>query len=137
MRNPFWRLKTLPWITLLQAAGLVVAIATVADLSLTILWTALLNSDIGRLETLLQLVALVLPLAMGYGMGAMAILVMERLFKQVYLDTAVLWALVPCIALVLFLKASLLPIPTLLVLMGYPQVVGVVLGIFVTGKRYW
>jgi predicted membrane-bound spermidine synthase len=137
MRNPFWRLKTLPWITLLQAAGLVVAIATVADLSLTILWTALLNSDIGRLETLLRLVALVLPLAMGYGMGAMAILVMERLFKQVYLDTAVLWALVPCIALVLFLKASLLPIPTLLVLMGYPQVVGVVLGIFVTGKRYW
>jgi hypothetical protein len=137
MRNPFWRLKTLPWITLLQAAGLVVAIATVADLSLTILWTALLNSDIGRLETLLQLVVLVLPLVMGYGMGAMAILVMERLFKQVYLDTAVLWALVPCIALVLFLKASLLPIPTLLVLMGYPQVVGVVLGIFVTGKRYW
>lgn len=40
MRNPLWRLKTLPWGTLLLAAALTVAIATVADIifSLGFIW---------------------------------------------------------------------------------------------------
>jgi hypothetical protein len=137
MRNPFWRFKTIPWITLLQAAGLVVAIATVADILLGMGLGLILSGPIGRLGPFLEVVLIILPLAAGYGIGALAIFVMEKLFRNVYLDTAVLWALVPCIALVVFLKASILPIPTFLVQVDYSLIVGVILGIFVTGKRYW
>ncbi len=136
MRNPLWRLKSLPWITLLQAAGLAVAIATVGDILLVQVLNWLLSGVTGGLMPIVQLVLLVLPVAVGYAIGALTLAVMERLFRQVYLDTAVLWALIPCVALVLFLKGTL-PLPGFFVAMSYPQLVGVLLGVFVTGKRHW
>jgi hypothetical protein len=136
MRNPFWRLKSLPWVILLQAAGLVVLLATVADLLLAQVFGVVARGLPGALLPLLQLVMLVLPVAAGFGMGALGLLVLERLFRQIHLDTAVLWALVPCLVLVLFLK-RFLPVPTFLVTVGYAQLVGSILGIFVTGKRHW
>jgi hypothetical protein len=136
MRNPFWRLKSLPWASLLQAAGLAVLFATAADLLLAQAFDMLTRALAGPLLPVLRLVLLVLPLAAGFGMGALGIVVLERLFSNIYLDTAVLWALVPCIVLVLFLK-GVVPIPAFLVSVGYPQLVGSILGIFVTGKRHW
>lgn len=136
MRNPFWRLKSLPWAALVQVAGLVVLLATAADLLLALGFGVLTRGLAGPLLPFLRLLLLVLPLGAGFGMGALALVVVERLFRQIYLDTAVLWALVPCIVLVLFLK-GFLPIPGFLVTVGYPQLVGTILGIFVTGKRHW
>ncbi|MGF1569998.1 MAG: hypothetical protein ACFCVD_18335 [Nodosilinea sp.] len=136
MRNPFWRLKSLPWAILLQAAGLVVLIATAGDILLGQLLNRLLGGAPAPLLPLVRLTLVVLPLAAGFAMGALAIVVMERVFRNIYLDTGVLWALVPCVALVLFVK-GFLPIPSFFVVMGYTQVVGVLLGIFVTGKRHW
>lgn len=77
-----------------------------------------------------------LPVAAGFGIGALALRVMEQVFRQIFLNTGVLWALVACLAVVLFIK-SWLPIPALLVTVGSSQVVGAMLGIFVVGKRYW
>ncbi len=136
MRNPFWRLKSLPWASLLQVAALVVLLATAADLLLAQAFGILTRGLAGPLLPFLRLLLLILPLAAGFGMGALGLVILERLFRQIYLDTAVLWALVPCILLLLFLK-SFLPIPTLLVSAGYPQLVGSILGIFVIGKRHW
>ena len=79
---------------------------------------------------------LVLPLGAGFGIGALGIVILERLFANLYIDTGTLWALVPCIVLVLFLK-EFLPIPSFLVSVGYPQLVGTIVGIFVIGKRHW
>ncbi len=136
MRNPFWRLKSLPWAILLQVALAAVAIATIADLLLA-QGLALLLDNIGSgLLPLMQLLFMVLPIAAGFGIGALGLTILERWFSQVYIDTGVLWALVPCIALVLFLK-GFLPIPTALAAMSYPLIVGVLLGIFVVGKRHW
>ncbi len=136
MRNPFWRLKSLPWAILLQVALAAVAIATIADLLLA-QGLALLLANVGSgLLPLMQLLFMALPIAAGFGIGALALTVLERRFSQVYIDTGVLWALVPCIALVLFVK-GFLPIPTALVAMSYPLIVGVLLGIFVVGKRHW
>ena len=136
MRNPFWRLKTLPWGILLLAAGLIVAIATVLDILFALGFSWLVGNVGRQLMPFFELLFLALPLAAGFGLGALAIVVMERSFRQVYLYTGVLWALVGCIALVLWVK-SWLPIPALLITIGYPQLVGTLLGIFVTGKRHW
>jgi hypothetical protein len=136
MRNPFWRLKSLPWAILLQVALLAVAIATAADLLLT-QGLALLIANVGSgLLPLLQLLFMVLPIAAGFAVGVLALTILERWFTSVYLDTGVLWALVPCLALVLFAK-GFLPIPTGVLILSYPLVVGVLLGIFVVGKRHW
>lgn len=136
MRNPFWRLKSLPWSVLLQVAALVALLATAADLLLAQVVSVLTQGLAGPLLPFLRLIILVLPFAAGFAMGALGILILERLFRQIYLDTAVLWALVPCILLMLFLK-SFLPIPAFLVMVSYPQLVGTILGIFVVGKRHW
>lgn len=136
MRNPFWRLKSLPWAILLQVALAAVAIATIADLLLA-QGLALLLANVGSgLMPLMQLLFMALPIVAGFGIGALGLTILERRFTQVYIDTGVLWALVPCIALVLLIK-GLLPIPTALVAMSYPLLVGVLLGIFVVGKRHW
>lgn len=137
MRNPFWRLKSLPWVILLQVALAAVAIATAADLLLTQGLTLLLSNAGSGLLPLLQLLFLVLPVVAGFVVGALALTILERWFtSRVYIDTGVLWALVPCVILVIFVK-GFLPIPAALVTMSYPLVVGVLLGIFVVGKRHW
>lgn len=137
MRNPFWRLKSLPWVILLQVALAAVAIATLADLLLA-QGLALLLANVGSgLMPLMQLLFMVLPIIAGFVVGALALTILERWFSsRVYIDTGVLWALVPCIALVLVVK-GVLPIPAALVTMSYPLIVGVLLGIFVVGKRHW
>ncbi|MGB3136319.1 MAG: hypothetical protein WBG38_15860 [Nodosilinea sp.] len=137
MRNPFWRLKSLPWAILLQVALAAVAIATAADLLLTQSLSLLLANVGSGLMPLMQLLFLVLPPAAGFVVGALALTILERWFtSRVHIDTGVLWALVPCIALMLFVK-GFLPIPAALVTMSYPLIVGVLLGIFVVGKRHW
>ncbi|MBD1872203.1 peptide chain release factor 1 [Nodosilinea sp. FACHB-131] len=136
MRNPFWRFKSLPWAILFQVALVAVAIATAADLLLAQGLALLLANTGSSLMPLMQLLFMALPIAAGFGIGALGLTILERWFKSVYIDTGVLWALVPCIALVLFVK-GFLPIPTALVAMSYPLLVGVLLGIFVVGKRHW
>ena len=136
MRNPFWRLKSLPWASLLQVAGLAVLLATAADLLLAQAFGILVQGLAGPLLPFLRLVMLVLPLAAGFGIGALGIVILERLLSNLYLDTGTLWGLVPCIVLVLFMK-GLVPIPRSLASVGYPQLVGSILGIFVVGKRHW
>lgn len=119
-----------------MAAVLVVAIATLADILLALGLAWLISSLGGQPSSLIPLLLLVLSVAAGFAIGALAIVVMERAFRQVYLYTGVLWALVACLALVLFLK-GFLPIPALVVSMGYNQLVGILLGVFITGKRHW
>jgi hypothetical protein len=136
MRNPFWRLKSLPWASLLQVAGLAVLLATAADLLLAQAFGILVQGLAGPLLPFLRLVMLALPLVAGFGIGALGVVILERLFTNLHIDTGTLWALVPCIVLVLFMK-DFVPIPSFLVSVGYPQLVGSILGIFVVGKRHW
>lgn len=135
MRDPLRRLKTLPWLVLLQIAALTVLIATGLDILLLQLLLLLPRNGWGPLMPFLSLLLIVLPFVVGLGLGALAFLLMQRFFRQIYPDTATLWALVPCIALLVFLK-GLLPIPTFLVSLSYPQVIGIIVGVFLTGKRY-
>jgi hypothetical protein len=136
MRDPLWRLKMLPWAPLFLAALLTVALATIADILLGIglVWVF---SQLGQsLMPMLQLLMVVLPIAAGFGIGGLALIVMDRAFRHIFLNAGVLWALVACLAVVLFVK-SWFPIPTMLVTVGSSQMIGALLGIFVLGKRFW
>ncbi|NEQ27058.1 MAG: peptide chain release factor 1 [Microcoleus sp. SIO2G3] len=129
MRNPLKRLKDFPWYEMAQAA----ALASALD---TLLAIALFNP-----VTLQEAAAILLsPLlgafliaAIGFGVGAIAVYCMERLHRHVFLTAGVLWALVLCVMLSLWLKSLLLPT----LLSGELALVGVTLGIFWKGKRYW
>ncbi|HEY9886963.1 MAG TPA: hypothetical protein V6D02_01080 [Candidatus Obscuribacterales bacterium] len=138
MRNPLWRLKSLPWIPLLQNALLTVILATVLDVAAigALAGLARVWPQGSRLLVPGGIALLLLQLLVAGGVGAIAIALMERAFRQVRLDTATLWALVGCLALVLWVK-GILPIPALLVGLSYPQFVAMMLGLFSRSRRYW
>jgi len=138
MRDPLWRVKTLPWIPLIQNALLTVLLATVLDVALLFWVAGLSNVWPQGTSAALQggLVGLLLQFMVAWGIGVLAVILMERVFRQVRLDAATLWALVGCLVLVLFVK-SLLPIPAFLVGLSYLQFVGLMLGLFSQGRSHW
>ena len=141
MRDPLWRVKSLPWIPLLQNASLTVLLATVLDMALIFLLSALLNVGSAGSSIALNIlqggiVGLLVQLLAAGGIGALAVILMERFFRDVRLDAATLWALVGCLALTLWLK-SWLPIPAFLVGISYLQFVGMMLGLFSHGRSNW
>jgi hypothetical protein len=138
MRNPFWQLKHLPWLTLLQCAGLTIAIATMLDVllllllsQLTQIWPASGGIIAGGAFT-----ALLLLLLIAGGIGALAVILMEKVFSGVFLNRGTLWALVACLALLLWVK-DFLPIPTVFVSLSQFQFIGMVLGLFAKGRSHW
>jgi hypothetical protein len=138
MRNPLWRLKTLPWIPLFQNALITVLLATVLDIALLFLLGTLFAIWPDGTSVVLSggIMQLLLTFAAAGGIGALAVIMMERVFRHVVLDAAVLWALVGCLAIMLWFK-SLLPIPSLLVGISYVQFVGMMMGLFSQGRHHW
>jgi hypothetical protein len=138
MRNPLWRLKSLPWIPLFQNALLTVLLATVLDIAVIYLLSGLLEVWPEGRNILFQggVVGILMQFAAAGGIGVLAVILMERVFRQVRLDAAVLWSLVGCLAVVLYVK-SLLPIPDFLVGISYIQFVGLLLGLFSQGRTHW
>jgi len=136
MTDPLRRLKYLPWRSLLQVSGIALIIVIVLEFLLALGYT---NSSVIR-SMLSVLFApplgILLILAAAVGVGVLAVYLLERLYQQVRINTASLWALVLCIALVLFVK-SLLPLPALLVNLSYIQLMGIVVGVFWKGRPYW
>ncbi len=137
MNDPLRRLKFLPWIPLLQISLVTVLIVIALDVLLTQTATAvpLFLNLLSKL--LLSPIGVLIQLAIPVGIGALAVAILERWFQQVIITNATLWALVPCIALWLFLK-SLVPLPTALVPdISIISLVGIVLGVFWKGRPYW
>ncbi|NJL20421.1 MAG: hypothetical protein HC895_05705 [Leptolyngbyaceae cyanobacterium SM1_3_5] len=58
---------------------------------------------------------------------------MEYFHRHIFLNVGVLWALVLCVMLSLLLKSLLLPT----LLSGQLALVGIALGVFWKGRRYW
>ncbi len=136
MTDPLRRLKYLPWRSLLQVSGIAVIIVIVLEFLLALGYT---NSSVIR--SMLSILfapplGILLILAAAVGVGVLAVYLLERLYQQVRINTASLWALVLCLALVLFVK-SLLPLPALLVNLSYIQLMGIVVGVFWKGRPYW
>jgi hypothetical protein len=135
MRSPLERLKQLPWLFLLQVAGL----TTIAALAIEFVFV--LSAQIPAIAQVIR--TLVSP-AFGFitvfvvamGVGALAVVILERL-NRIAINTASLWALVACLAIVLLLVQLLGLFPLNLVGLSYPQLIGIVLGVFLKGQPYW
>ncbi|HEY9846826.1 MAG TPA: hypothetical protein V6D03_11590 [Candidatus Caenarcaniphilales bacterium] len=136
MNDPLRRLKLLPWRSLFQVSALATLIAVAIDflLSLGYSQSAVVRSTIRLLYS--SSLALLTTLAVGVAMGVLAVYLLERLSSQVLISNAILWALIPCLALTLVIK-SLLPLPAIVVGWDETQLVGIVIGVFWKGRRYW
>lgn len=135
MIDPLRRLQYLPWRSLLQVSGLTVILVTLAEflLSLGTLHSPLIRNTLSLLFA--PPLGIVIFMAAAVGVGALAVYLLERFYPQVLINTAILWALIPCLLLFVLIK-SLLPIPGL-VNLTYPQLFGIIVGVFWKGRPYW
>lgn len=136
MADPLHRLKHLPWRSLLQVSGLTILMIIFLELFLSLAYPQ--SPAIRRVLFVLSTPPLgtVMLFAIAVGVGVLAVYLLERFHPRLLLNNATLWALVPCLAFVIFLK-SLLPVPPLLVHLNLPQLMGIVVGIFGKGRPYW
>lgn len=135
MSNPVQRLKLIPWLGLLQVAGLTILLVTFLDGLLAYLYaTSQLVRDVFGLLFAPPLGNLLL-LAIAVAVGAFAVYVMERGFQHLTINVANLWALVFCVAITLSIRSAL-PVPGLL---GADQttLIGMMLGVFLGSWKYW
>lgn len=136
MTDPLRSLKYLPWSALLQVSALTTLIVVFVEF---ILASGYKQSDLVR--RLLSLVyarplGLFTAIAVAAGVGVLAVYLLERFYQQVFINSASLWALVVCLFLLLILK-SLLPVPPFLVKMDETRLIGIAIGVFWKGRRYW
>ncbi|MBW4524544.1 MAG: peptide chain release factor 1 [Phormidium tanganyikae FI6-MK23] len=139
MFDPLRRLKYLPWTELLQVALVTIGFTIPID------WLFVQAVQVPALRpTIAQLfnspLSLLIFLGAAVGVGALAVAIIERWFRQIVITNSSLWALVPCLALCLWLR-SFLPesvFPQLLTpVLSFESLIGVVLGVFWKGKSYW
>jgi hypothetical protein len=134
MSNPFRSFKYLPWSALFQSAGLTVLISMALDILLLTAFAYLPQSSI--VNAVAAVLLIVLPFVASFGVGALAIFLTTRFFRQILLRADTIWALVSCVLLFLFVK-SWLPVPSLFVGFDYFSVMAVIVGAFTAGRRYW
>lgn len=135
MRDPWQQFKQLPWIPLLQIAALAVFVMTAVEMVLLLgaQYVPLIGQAVGLLFA--PPLGILMAIAMSAALGAIAVWSLEIVRRDIYITTGVLWALVPCLLLMLLLKS----------LSGFPAIVstdqgsliGMALGIFWKGKAHW
>ncbi|GAB4366472.1 MAG: hypothetical protein Kow00121_03890 [Elainellaceae cyanobacterium] len=136
MRNPFQRLKYLPWLPL-SLTGLATAVITYVFEYVLLLSYQYLPPAQAVLNLLFAPpLSLLIGFAVALGIGAVAVFWFEAVYPQISINTGVLWALVLCVLLAIALK-SFLPLPVNLFTFNQLLLIGVVVGVFVKGKRYW
>lgn len=135
MSNPLRQLKYLPWLQLSLTSLATVLIVFIAEVILVI--------GVRYLPPVQQVVELLfspflglfITFAIAFGIGALAVYWFETLYSRIVINAGILWALVLCVLLAMVLKNILLPIS--LIGVGEIVLVGVLVGIFWKGKRYW
>ena len=142
MANPLRQLKYLPWTSLIIVSSMTLIIITTLELVLGLTYKQL---DEGTQFTVFRILTATLysPLfslfttgAIGVGIGALAVFLLETLKKQVFINAGVLWALILCLIVGLIIR-SYIHIPDFLTNVNQLQLVGMILGVFWKGKRYW
>ena len=132
MSNPLRRLKFLPWLSLFQVAALSVFLVFVIEVLL--LEGARFPLINRLLSTLFQSsLGLFVLLGVAMGLGALAAYILERSYRQIAINAAILWALILCLMVVLLVK-SVLPLPALFLSANYTSLMGILLGVFWQGR---
>lgn len=136
MNNPFQQLFRLPWL-LLFLNGLL-TILCVAALEFLLGIAASQVALVAALFNLLYapVVGVITAIALAFGIGILAVYLLEKFFPEVPINAGTLWALLLCLLLAILAKL-VLPLPVQLVDAGQLNLIGIMLGIFWRGRRYW
>ena len=136
MNNPLQRLKQLPWVPLLLVALLTVFWASVLEIVLAssatylkVIQDTLLLLFTPPLDTLIAM-------AIAMGIGALSVMFLEIVYPQVIISSGILWALIFCLFVILFIRDAL-PSPLNLLEPSSVMLIGSLLGVFLKGKPYW
>ncbi len=139
MFDPLRRLKYLPWTELLQVAIVTIGLTIVLDwLFFQFVRIPALRSTVAQLFN--SPLSFLIFLGAAVGIGALAVAIMERWFRQIVITNSSLWALVPCVGLCLWLRSFLPEIvfPQLLTpAFSTESFFGIIIGVFWKGKLYW
>lgn len=142
MTNPLRQLKHLPWRSLCIIAGITFAIVTALELLLGLAFSQLDEGTQLQIVSILRAtlyspsLSLITVGAIGAGIGALAVFLLEKIEKQVYINASILWSLILCLVIGLIIR-HYIPIPALLTNVSELQLFGMVLGVFWKGRRYW
>ena len=142
MANPLRQFKYLPWRSLFIIAGITFVIVTTLELLLGLLFSQLDEGTQFQVVNILRAtlyspaLSLLTVGAIGAGIGALAVFLLETLEKRISINASVLWSLILCLVVGLIIR-SYIPIPALLTDVNQIQLVGIILGVFWKGKRYW
>lgn len=137
MRDPIQQLKRLPWLTLLQVALLTILFAVGSELLVSAA-----SQSIPAIATTVNvllsdsLVGLGFRLVYAIGVGALAVICLERL-AQSPINAGQLWALLPCLLLLIAIASSLKLLPLGWLNIGDIALAGLIIGIFGKGRPYW
>ncbi|MEO0457496.1 MAG: peptide chain release factor 1 [Cyanobacteria bacterium P01_A01_bin.114] len=132
MFNPLRSLKYLPWGPLLQIAGLATLVVGLLE---RLLIVAISQFNLWPLLTSIFLLLDVVKFGLSFGTGVLAVVILQRWFSRLYITANVLWALVGCLMLTLWVK-TLLPVEGLTSL-DQLTIVESLLGVFWQGRRHW
>ncbi len=130
------RFKNLPWSSLLQSVALTYLIAAIAEIIL--IWGVTHSRPIQRMMAIPYAppFGLLVLLAVGVGVGALSIYLIEIRCSPVYLNTTCLWVLFLCLLIALFLYKSILT-PIILLSTSQITIMGILIGLFWKGRPYW
>lgn len=139
MANPLHRLKFLPWRSLFLLSGLVTLIVIGLDL---FIWLGYNYSPPFRKALSIlygPTLGIVVDWAVVVGVGALAVYLLKKVFPNVIITSAVLWALVLCLAVCLVVRSLLFIPPDELVNLSQneAQLIGIAIGVFWKGRPYW
>jgi len=134
MNNIFRQLKRLPWLPLFQTAGYTILAVFVLEFLLAVGQQFPIVAQATNLLFSAPL-ALLISMSVAVGAGAIAVYLLERFQRDIFINPGVLWALVGCM-MVMLLVRSLSGIPSLIPL-SQPILIGIILGVFWRGKSYW
>ncbi|WP_421655523.1 hypothetical protein [Leptothermofonsia sp. ETS-13] len=135
MSNPLRPLKFMPWRSLFQAALLTALIIIFLEFVLLVATQQFPDLKGFIDEVLATSLDVLLIVAAGVGVGALAVIILERLGCPT-MNTNSLWGLVACIFLI-FLVRRLFPLPALLFDIDPTHIVSMIVGVFWKGRSYW
>ena len=136
MNDTLRRFKSQPWKPLSLIALATVAIVSVIDYLLIFL---LSNSEQFRSSISFLFsppLGMLIPLAVAAGIGVLGVYICDQFRSQVFLNAGSLWALVLCLVIALALS-GFIPFQSFLVRFSYPALLGIIVGVFGKGRRYW
>ncbi|MGJ3251533.1 MAG: peptide chain release factor 1 [Elainellaceae cyanobacterium] len=134
MSSPLRGLKYLPWASLFQASFLTVLIVTVLD------WLLIrFGTNVGLIREAIALLysgvlSIVVGFAVAFCLGALAVWLLDRVFKQSITTDANLWGLLLCLILVLIIKSWF--IPGFLLDSQQVAIIGAVFGVFLSRQSF-